>query len=168
MARHVEASLAYDQRTGRPIDEGRLAFAREWLASAFTEFRVPRKKGTWAWADTWAGKTIRQLSDASPSSIRMDQYRLLYSAWSEQTHASPSALLVKMMGGEAHPDEIVAADDVRIAETIASAVTMFLELWGHLPAIPGPEREQAKRWYAVLLRNARKHGGTVVEGTTTV
>jgi hypothetical protein len=71
--------------------------------------------------------------------------------------------LVKMMGEDSDPADIVAADDVRIAETVASAVTMFLELWDHLPTIPGPDPDQAKNWYAALLRNARKYGGTVTQ-----
>ncbi len=106
------------------------------------------------WAESWSGRTLRQMASTSTISIRMDQYRLLYSAWSEQTHASPAVLLTKMLGNSFELEELVAADDLRIKETVASAITMFVELWGRLPYIPGPSPADTERWFTRMLEDA--------------
>ena len=164
MARQVEASLEYDRKTGRTVDEDRLAHVRSLLDRAFDEFRDYRKSGSWRWAQSWSGKSVRELAYESAEPIRRDQYGLLFSAWSDQTHASPGVLLGTMVSGDSEAEEIMAADDVRIAETLASAVTMFLDLWARLPTIPGPEPAQVTRWYGHFLDEAKRYGGVVTAG----
>lgn len=164
MARQLEANLAYNRKTGRTIDEDRLAGVRLLLGGAFDEFRNYRKNGSWRWAESWSGKSVRELADESGEPIRRDQYRLLFSAWSDQTHASPGVLLETMFSDDTDAEEMIAADDVRIAETLASTVTMFLDLWVRLPSIPRPEPTNVTRWYGHFLDEAKKYGGVVTGG----
>jgi hypothetical protein len=164
MARQLEASLEYDRKSGRKVDEEQLAQVRSMLDRAFDEFRDYRNSGSWRWAQSWSGKSVRELADESAEPIRRDQYRLLFSAWSDQTHASPGVLLGTMVSGDSEAEEMIAADDVRIAETLASAVTMFLDLWARLPTIPRPEPAHVTRWYGHFLDEATRYGGVVTAG----
>lgn len=123
--------LEYDQKTGRAFDAERLASGRALLdSSIFDEFRTQQKGGGTGWVRSWARKSTREMADASPHTIRVDQYRHLFSSWSEQTHGTPSAILQSFMFGGAVAD-VVARDEVRIAETVGSAVT-------HLGAVVTP------------------------------
>jgi hypothetical protein len=158
------ANLVYDRKTGRTIEEDRLAGVRLLLDGAFEEFRDYRKNGSWRWAESWSGKSVRELADESGEPIRRNQYKLLFSAWSDQTHASPGVLLETMFSDDTDAEEMIAADDVRIAETLASAVTMFLDLWARLPSIPRPEPTNVTRWYVHFLDEAKKYGGVVTGG----
>lgn len=158
--RQTVGELEYEQSTGRPVDEERLAEGRRLLdAPLFEHFRVKEKKGDWHWATSWSGKTVWELAKASSSPIRRDQYRLLFSVWSEQTHASPSAVMQGLLAGDVVPAVVLATDDVRIAETVASAITMFLEVWHRLPTIPPLDPVKEMKWFERMLEDAMKYGG---------
>lgn len=158
--RQTVGELEYEQSTGRPVDEERLAEGRRLLdAPLFERFRVPKKKGEWHWATSWSGKTVWELAKASSSPIRRDQYRLLFSVWSEQTHASPSAVMQGLLAGDVVPEVVLASDDVRIAETVASAIAMFLEVWHRLPTIPPLDPVKGTKWFERMLEDAMKYGG---------
>lgn len=158
LARREAASAAYNRDTGRVVEEERLRVIERLLARSFDEFKVPRKKG-WVWATTWCRLTTKQLADKSLSSIRPHQYEQLFSDWSDQTHAAPAALLDTMFPGARDLDTTIESDDVRIAETLASAVTFVLELWTLLPSMPPSDPKTAYEWMTSLLEEAIRLGG---------
>lgn len=156
--------LEYDQKTGRPVDAEKLAAGQALLAeSIFDDFRQSTKSRATKWATSWSGKHTRQMSEDSPMALRVDQYMHLFSSWSEQTHATPSVILQSYMYGGAVAD-VVARDEVHIAETVASAVTHFLELWALLPALPHPAPEEVLSWSEGLLAEAKKYGAQSIGG----
>jgi L-fucose mutarotase/ribose pyranase (RbsD/FucU family) len=53
----------------------------------------------------------------------------VFAAWSEGAHGAPAALIGNMFPGSKTAEELVASDDMRIAETWTSAVSLFPELW---------------------------------------
>ncbi|HEY3336198.1 MAG TPA: DUF5677 domain-containing protein, partial [Candidatus Limnocylindrales bacterium] len=158
MARRELANIEYDEKTGRPVDDERKAFVRELLESGFDEFRTKKKNGEVWWSESWADKTLKQMVDQSSRENRRDQYRLLFSAWSDQTHASPSVLLHTIFPGLETTEDVIARDEVRIAETVSSAVTHFIDLWLALPAMPPPDPEAMQGWFERLLADAKKYG----------
>lgn len=158
LRREVE-TLEYGERSGRPVDEERLITGRRLLDDdVFTEFRERRRNGQTAWAISWSGKNAWEMAQASPAPLRRDQYHLLFAAWSEQVHAAPAAVLHHMFRSEDTVEEVIARDDIRIAETIASALTHFLELWSLLAIIPGPDLRTTERWYRRILSEAARVG----------
>jgi hypothetical protein len=159
--RQTLAQQEYDKKSGRSGSEERLTEGRALLdAPMFRKFRVPRRKDTWVWADSWSGKTIRKLAEDSPSPLRQDQYRLLYSAWSEQTHGAPSAILLSSIRGPQTARAVMDGDDVRISEAVGSAVTHFLEVWLLMKTIPPPTLEQLEGWFKRMLDEAYRFGAT--------
>lgn len=158
MARRELANMEYDQITGRPVDAERLNAVRGLLDAGFDEFKVPKKNGELWWAEHWAGKSLKQMVDASERTIRRDQYRLLFSEWSDQTHASPAVLLQTMLSEQISTQDFVRRDDIRIAETVGSAITHFIDLWLALPTVPPPDPNSAKGWFEHLVADAEKYG----------
>lgn len=158
LRREVE-TLEYDKKSGRPVDEERLVTGVRLLDDdVFAEFRERRRNGRTVWAVSWSGKNAWEMAQASPAPLRRDQYHLLFVAWSEQVHAAPAAVLHHMFRSRDTVEEVIALDDVRIAETIASALTHFLELWSLVATIPGPDPRTAERWYRRILSEAARVG----------
>lgn len=158
MLREEVLNLEYDEKTGRPVDAERLDQGRALLDTPmFEEFKKPNKDGPAAWQPSWSGKNTWQMAQASPMPMRVDQYRHVFSSWSEQTHGTPSVVLKSFLyGGDVA--EVVARDEVHIAETVASAVTHFLELWALLPTVPAPTADEVRRWSEALLAEAKTYG----------
>jgi hypothetical protein len=157
-AQHRE--VLYNQKTGRPIDEQRLAFLESLLEHTFSEFRDERADGRVRWLRNWSGKSTRELAELSTNRMRVPQYEQLFTIWSEQTHASPGALIdsFAQRAGEDWIEEVVARDDVRIAEMVTIAISLLFELWHMLPNAPAIDGAQFKRWTEGLISEARKHG----------
>lgn len=151
-------TLEYNERTGRRIDQQRRDVLERMLESSFPEFRSVGPTGVVHWAKSWSGHTIRRLAELSPRRLRGDQHRLLYSAWSEQSHASPSVFLESIVGRHQPTDAIVANDDTRIAETISIAITLYIELRRLLPYLPASDLGLQLDWTQRLLEEARRHG----------
>lgn len=152
--RHQHASILYAQRTGRPIDTERLATLDSMLEHTFPEYRLKdRSDGSRRWAPSWSGKNIRQLAEASSNSLRKDQYELLFTVWSEETHAAPSAMLdgVLRRADADWIEDAVATDDTEIVETAAVALTLFFELWSALPHLPPFDREKVGGWMREIV-----------------
>jgi hypothetical protein len=148
-------NLVYARDTGRSYDAELLGGLEELLETMFAEFRTVTKKGKVVYAMSWCGKTARQLADASAARIRPHQYTQLFSAWSEQAHGSPSTMLDDFLGTKASDLEgLLQADEPRTAEVIAMAITLFVELWQLLPAIPNPEDGVVKDWTGALIEEA--------------
>jgi hypothetical protein len=158
--RAQQRQLSYDQRTGRPVDAQRVDSIEALLERAFPEFRDERPNGDVRWPRSWSGKGTRQLAMLSPNRMRVAQYDQLFTIWSEQTHASPGALIDSFArrDGVNWVDEIVARDDVRTAEIVTMAISLFLELWHTLPNAPTFDPETFLKWTGDLMAEARKHG----------
>jgi hypothetical protein len=99
MVRHEHHAALYSLKTGRPVDAGRLAVLGSLLAHSFPEFRKKgRADGSPNWATSWCDRTTRNLAESSTEALRRDQYQMLFSTWSEQTHASPGGAMVETCG----------------------------------------------------------------------
>jgi Family of unknown function (DUF5677) len=155
---HQRLALLYDQRTGRPIDEQRLASLTQMLEQTFPEFRRIDGEGKLHRRPSWSGHTARYLAEASSHRLREDQYHLLFAAWSEQVHGAPAAVIENMFAHDVPVDEVVAKDDARIAETVTMAITLFLELWMLLPHVPQVDARQRLEWTTAVIEQARKYG----------
>lgn len=158
VVRHDYEDLLYDKKTGRPVDASRLAILESMLEHTFPEFRSVGTTGQVRWAHSWSGRSARFLAEQSGHPLREDQYRLLFSAWSEQTHASPATLLDNMFGHGLPIDKVVASDETRIAETVTNALTFFLELWTLLPHAPVVDYVKYLEWTNTVIAEAQKHG----------
>lgn len=156
--RHQYLTLLYDRKTGREIDAERLAILEQMLEQSFTEFRSVDAKGKVHWSPSWSGHSARYLAEQSKQRLRVDQYDLLFSPWSEQAHAAPTTLMENMFPRGLSAEEVVAADDVEILQTVMMAITLFLELWTLLSYVPQAEAEQRLEWTSVVIEEARKHG----------
>lgn len=157
LARQQEMEMEYAAKTGRPVDEKRKKTIQELLASpSFAEFRG--KNGHWV--HSWSGKNVRQLAEASERPIRTDQYKQLFSAWSEQTHASPGAILANIMPrqGEDVIGEIMASDDREVIQVAGMALTLFFELWWQLSNVVALDHGKAAAWMERFAEEAQKHG----------
>lgn len=91
---------------------------------------------------------MKALCEASASKLRLSQYELLYSPWSEQVHAAPGALIDSMFRNQGTDWQklVIEEDEVRIHDAVSMAITLFLELRRFLPAIDAPDPEKANDW----------------------
>lgn len=160
MVREQQATLIYERETGRPIDLERLGLLDSMLERSFPEFRHVGSTGHVTWDKSWSGIDARRLAQMSSRRIRPHQYTLLFSSWSEQAHAAPGALIDDLMRSQIDVDQILATDEVRIAETIGTAVSLFLELWALLPNVPPADAQQQQAWLASLIKSAERYGAT--------
>lgn len=148
-------NLVYARDSGRDYDRGRLLYVEKLLESAFPEFRHVTQKGEVSYDLSWCRKTTRKLATESRVQIRRHRYTLLFSTWSEQVHASPSTMLDDIFGTTATDLEgLLQADEPRTAEIIAMGVTLFIELWRLLPAIPDPADTAVREWTEELIKEA--------------
>lgn len=150
-----QATTKYEQKTGRPVDSAEEAWVERILSTQFAEFRVGKPPGRWA--ETWCGRTTKQLAYDSPRAVRKDQYELLFREWSEQSHASPGALIASMFA-DFDVDRIIEADDVRIAEAVTMAVEFFVDLQGLLRVAPTVAVQQRAKWMETALQVAQRYG----------
>lgn len=161
MVRHEHQTALYNLKTGRPVDAGRLAVLESLLAHSFPEFRKKdRADGSPNWATSWCDRTTRNLAESSTEALRIDQYQMLFSTWSEQTHASPGALLDNFFhsGGEDWVEGVIASDDARIGEIGTMAIVLFLQLWTLLPHGPTLDATKAEQWIAALVAYGQRYG----------
>jgi hypothetical protein len=126
----------------------------------FATFRVAKPGKAPRWQSSWTNKNTRELAALSTNRLRLDQYTLLFSRWSEEVHASPGALLEGLMPPSAGrgATAIVESDDREIIEMAAMAVTLFIELWELLPALPVADRSQQATWMRTLMDEAFARG----------
>ncbi|MBX7450853.1 hypothetical protein GR927_22965 [Mycolicibacterium sp. 3033] len=158
--------LAYGKRTGRVIDEERLLALEDALENTFPEFRSRTAKGRLDRKHYWSGRTVRKLAEESPNPMRSHHYDLLFTPYSEETHAAPSVLIAAMFPGTRSRDEFMASDSVRIVETLMMGVNFFFELWALLPHVPQVPAEQQRAWISALLNEAQEFGTWPESGTT--
>jgi hypothetical protein len=158
-ARHQLETIAYAEETSRPVDAERRQVLSDLLEGvAFSEFKGnPRADGSSRWVGSWNRKSVRELAEASGQRLRKHQYSLLYRRWSEETHATPGALMAGMFR-QVTPgwiDRVVADDDRETAEVMSMAVMLFLDLWRLLPGAPEDDWEAWAGWIG------RMHGWTI-------
>ncbi|BCW45105.1 hypothetical protein StoSoilB5_22890 [Arthrobacter sp. StoSoilB5] len=141
------ANLEYEHERGERIQVKRVLEIRQTLqGEAYTEFRAkPRRDGSPQWRQSWCGKNIAELARESTNRLHHVNYKLLYSAWSEQTHGSPGALLPRVMDS-IYPERIDPNRDEFESEmrVILMALVLFRELWTLLPGMP-PQRPAASQ-----------------------
>lgn len=142
-------TLHYEDATGRPIDQERLANLEAFrLGSAFDEFKANTKDGSLKFVSSWCRKNMKDLCEASENPLRISQYELLYSPWSEQVHAAPGALIDSMFRnkGPRWQELVIEEDEVRIHEAVSMAISLFLELRRFLPNIVVPDADKVHEW----------------------
>lgn len=143
-------TLKYEEKTGRPIDTLRLAELEAFRSGdSFDEFKTKTKDGSLRFVDHWSRRKMKAMCEASTNPIRMSQYELLYSPWSEQVHSAPGALIDSMMRKPEPGWEqlVMDNDEVRIHETVGMALYLFVELRQYLPNIQPLDPKVASDWF---------------------
>lgn len=159
--------IEFEKKRGRAADTRWELSVRDFLDNHCTEFRLPpRADGTKRWRTSWSGKTTRALAESSPNPMRVTQYELLFSAWSEQTHATPGVFASDLF--LQYEEEVIAEafeeiDGVspeslplisgvvrREAQTLSMAIALFMQLWEQLPHVPQPEPERSRHWLEAI------------------
>jgi Family of unknown function (DUF5677) len=148
--------LEYTERTGRGVNLKRKEQIEEMLDLSFPDL----KSSSGGWVPSWSGKNVRQLAEASPFHLRDDQYQLLFSAWSEQAHATPGALLdgIFLRVGVEAKNQIATDEDREVIEVAGISITIFLQLWWVLPDVPALDKSLAAGWLKDFSQEARRHG----------
>jgi hypothetical protein len=142
--------MKYDEQAGHPVDLDRLAALEEYLAGPeFDEFR--NKKG--GFITSWASRKTKELCELSKMGLRMRQYELLYSAWSEHAHATPGALVDSILrtSSPGWVEEVVADDETNIQECVRMAISLFVELRMYLPSIDPLHFDLTSDWFGRVL-----------------
>ena len=133
---------------------GSVTIDQDLAGAQFDQFRhKPKSNGDPNWASSWNSKSARDMSEASPDKMRTKQYKVLFSAWSEQAHGTPGAVIGQMMREDMRAvDSVRAREEVvtRSMETLAMALTLFVELWMNLGNVSQPKLEQFMEWFARL------------------
>lgn len=167
-ARSALANLEYEHDRGRTGHLSRVLEIKQQLeGDIYAEFRAKtRRDGTLQWTQSWCGKSVAELSRESKNRLHKANYKLLYSAWSEQTHGSPGALLPRIMDS-IYPERINPSRDESHSEIQAAlmAMVLFRELWSLLPGVPPQDshsrQEQGMRMN-VILEVDKAEGGPFV------
>ncbi|MFE9764770.1 DUF5677 domain-containing protein [Streptomyces sp. NPDC005808] len=155
--------IEFEKEKGRAADTRWELSVRDYLDNHCAEFKLPpRADGATRWRTSWSGKTTRALAESSPNAMRVTQYELLFSAWSEQTHATPGVFASDLF--LQYEEEVIAEafaeiDGVslellppisgvarREAHTLSMAIALFMQLWEQLPHVPQPDPEHVRKW----------------------
>lgn len=142
--------MKYNEQAGHQVDSDRLAALEKYLAgSEFDEFR--NKKG--GFITSWASRKTKELCELSKMGLRMHQYDLLYSAWSEHAHATPGALVDSILrtSNPGWVEEMIANDEANIQECIRMVVSLFVELRMYLPSIDSLHLDLINDWFDRVL-----------------
>ncbi|POH60156.1 DUF5677 domain-containing protein [Arthrobacter glacialis] len=104
------------------------------------------------WAQSWCDKNLKELCVVSERKLRMMNYEILYSAWSEQVHGTPGSLYerIRFHLSPQPLDYYQALETDRVNGIGTMAVTMLLELWERLPGSP-PGYEAERHLWATRL-----------------
>jgi Family of unknown function (DUF5677) len=150
MVRSDLANLQYAEMTGRPIDAEHKQHLESMLDSDFFDEFKTRKRadGSQMWAASWNRKTAKDMADASPHPLRAHLYRLLFSEWSEEAHATPGALIDSIFRDNKVGWEIdfMKVEAKETAQIISMAIWMFFDLVLALPLVPSLGAERLLDW----------------------
>ncbi|WP_435238211.1 DUF5677 domain-containing protein [Streptomyces sp. YPW6] len=167
--------IEFEKEKGRAADTPWELSVRDFLDNHCAEFKLPpRADGTTRWRTNWSGKTTRALAETSPHPMRVTQYELLFSAWSEQTHATPGVFasdLFLKYEEEVIAEAIAEVDGLspesfppisgvarREVQTLSMAIALFMQLWEKLPHVPQPMPEGSRNWLEVIRAFAGDKG----------
>lgn len=167
--------IEFEKEKGRTADTPWELSVKDYLENHCTEFSLPpRADGAKRWRSSWSGKTTRALAESSPHPMRVTQYELLFSAWSEQTHATPGVFasdLFLQYEEEVIADAIAEIDGVsteslppisgvarREVQTLSMAIALFMQLWEQLPNVPQPDPERSRSWLEGIRAFAGEKG----------
>ncbi|MFE9018407.1 DUF5677 domain-containing protein [Streptomyces sp. NPDC007808] len=181
-SRRIDFEKERGRHPGTPLE----STIKDFLDKGFDEFKLsPRADGTMRWRTSWSGKTTRTLAELSSDTMRIRQYELLFSAWSEQTHATPSVFATNLF--DQYEEEVIAdayakamdalPDSSRLiteagfplingarrreAETLSMSVTLFVHLWQQLPNVSALNTGDMRS----ILRRVREFMTRRVHGT---
>jgi hypothetical protein len=155
--------IDYEKDHGRPADTRWESSVKDALSRYFDHFKLPpRSDGKPRWRSSWSGKTTRALAESSTDPMRALQYELLFTAWSEQTHATPGVFTTELF--DRFEEEVAAEAFAEIeealrpsvalltgvgrreAQTLAMTIVLFLQLWQRLPGVVPPRAEDVDSW----------------------
>ncbi len=167
--------IEFEKKRGRPTGSSWELSVRNFLDNNCAHFKLPpRADGTVRWRKSWSGKTTRALAELSPDPMRVPQYELLFSTWSEQTHATPGAFatglfieyedeiiaeaLSKIDRIPLEISQVLAGARLRQVQTLGVTTLFFLQIWHQLPKVPQPDSIQSNKWNAIIKNYARGKG----------
>lgn len=101
---HQISLIDYEVQTGRCSKEqvSKLTELKKMTKSIFTEF-LSKRKGL-EWETSWCGKSVYKLANDSANPIRIPQYKIIYSLFSDFSHSSPYSVMTTMALGNT-PEE---------------------------------------------------------------
>lgn len=125
------AKIEYAKKQGYVDDDERAHALRDLLAAPpYNSLKVGGRG--------WSGKSVKALSEQSANPDRKEQYRYYYSAWSDQVHSNPSALL------RAIEPQVLSDAESRIRDTVynetRSLIVMLVSLFCDLIDLLGEPR----------------------------
>jgi len=96
--------IDYEAQTGHRSKEQVLKLTKleKMTKSIFTEFLSKRTKS--GWETSWCGKSVYKLANDSASPMRIPQYKIIYSLFSDFSHSSPYSVMTTMALGNT-PEE---------------------------------------------------------------
>lgn len=148
------AELDYERAAGRQVDEEYAERVAAMLNGAmFDPFKgKARADGSIAWSKSWNGKTTWDMVKSSAHNIREAQYNQLFVRWSEETHATPGALLGSMFRtiGPDWTDDVLSNDIRETMQVASMTLIQFFELWMLLVNVPPYEKAASGEWFSRL------------------
>jgi hypothetical protein len=120
----------------------------------FDEFRHPKGHIR----DSWAGRSIEKLADASGVAWRTDQYRYCYRTWSEQAHGSPSSLVSGITPRTASIglDQELATFAREARQEITMLIGLFADLASALGIFNSSHEATVRGWREQLSQGAQR------------
>lgn len=129
------------QEVRRGIAEARLAVAEgrsdesltdfeQNAIKVFAEFRIKRRGQDW-WAETWTGKTTKQVAEASQHPLRRYEYEIIFRELSAYSHGAPMTVsnLHDRILTDGSADAVQARRDTQAVEMVAHLTTFFGSVW---------------------------------------
>lgn len=101
---HQIRLIDYEVQTGRRSKEqvSKLTGREKMTKSIFFEF-LSKRKGS-EWETSWCGKSVYKLANDSANPMRIPQYKIIYSLFSDFSHSSPYSVMTTMTLGNT-PEE---------------------------------------------------------------
>ncbi len=131
---HYVNDKRYEINTGRTPkeEETRIAKIEKDVRIVFSEFVDKRR--VLGWSNSWCGKSVYKLTKDSGKPIRLAQYKLIYSYFSEFSHSNPLATMTTIDLGKTteemekfkqNKEEIERASMARV---LTLSITWLLEI----------------------------------------
>ena len=107
--RQAKAIRQYNVDTGRiNSKDNRFKEIDKIAELLFPDFLITTKKGKKKWCNSWCGKNIKELAEASEQQpLRKRQYDVLYSYMSAFTHSAPMSVMTTVGHLDSQKNEVV-------------------------------------------------------------